>query len=528
MASGASGILGVEIVSGQIHLIHAAVTGQKLVVFDFAREEVLIANPENAAQQLETLVARKKLGSLPAAFALSGPGVVHRLLDFPSMPSKELGVVITREVRAMSGVAGEDVVFDWEVVEEVESRGPKQVRVLVAMTAGTQVNETLQLLDRCGLRPALITTTPISLLRSLKFVQRGGKGQRVLFYIGSQLGYLLGVKDGAWNFYRDFSTRSSERSSETWLEGALREANRALLYYRQHYQEGEDIEFLVAGEKGLESLQAQLMAELGVQGTIVRPEPEVDLAPLGGRADLFREAFPSFVIPLGLVAAAAVQPGINLAPQPVRTSVAWGNRFDLSFLYRPALSVALLVVLLGVHFMVVRAENRYENLLKERRLLYNQWLPAIQAAEESRALHEKEELLAQAIGSARVDGRSWLSLFKMLSRVVPPELFLQTMSVQRGQDEWLITLKGEVVSPDSFVAQAALNRFYQGLKSSEQLERIEVLPLETSSGTKKVEGSMADKPASSGSGEAGQGPQEEVGVKRTTVQFEVRGRSKAI
>jgi hypothetical protein len=197
-------------------------------------------------------------------------------------------------------------------------------------------------------------------------------------------------------------------------------------------------------------------------------------------------------------------------------------------LYRPALSVALLVVLLGVHFMVVRAENRYENLLKERRLLYNQWLPAIQAAEESRALHEKEELLAQAIGSARVDGRSWLSLFKMLSRVVPPELFLQTMSVQRGQDEWLITLKGEVVSPDSFVAQAALNRFYQGLKSSEQLERIEVLPLETSSGTKKVEGSMADKPASSGSGEAGQGPQEEVGVKRTTVQFEVRGRSKAI
>ncbi len=528
MAVGTSGYLGVEIESGQIRLVHAAVTGQKLAVLDFAREEVLVSNPENAAQQLEMLVARKKLGSLPVAFALSGPGVVHRLLDFPSMPSKELGVVIGREVRAMSGTAGEDIVFDWEVVEEVESRGPKQVRVLVAMTSGTQVNETLQLLDGCGLRPALVTTTPISLLRSLKFVQGGGKGQRVMFYIGSQLGYLLGVKDGAWNFYRDFSTRSSEGTSEAWLETALREANRALLYYRQHYQEGADIEFLVAGEKELESLQARLITELGVQGAIVGPEPEVDLTPLGGRASLFQEVFPSFVIPLGLVAAVAVQSGINLAPKPVRTSVAWWSQFDLSFLYRPALSVALMVVLLGAHFMVVRTESRYENLLDERRLLYNQWQLAIQAAEESRALHEKEELLAQAIGSTRVDGRSWVSLFKMLSRVVPPELVLQTMSVQRRQGEWLIILKGEVVSPDSFVAQAALNRFYQGLKSSAQLERIEVLPLETSSRTKKVRGSTADRPDSSDSEETDFVQQEEPGVKITTVRFEVRGRSKGI
>ena len=143
-------------------------------------------------------------------------------------------------------------------------------------------------------------------------------------------------------------------------------------------------------------------------------------------------------------------------------------------------------------------------------------------------MHEKEELLAQAIGSTRVDGRSWVSLFKMLSRVVPPELVLQTMSVQRRQDEWLIILKGEVVSPDSFVAQAALNRFYQGLKSSAQLERIEVLPLETSSRTKKVEGSTAGKPDSSDSEEADFIQQEEPGVKITTVQFEVRGRSKGI
>ena len=529
MAFGVSGVLGIELGSTQLRVVHGSLSGNLLKVHDFAADEILISNPENAAQQLESLIERKGLRSYPVALTLSGPGVVHRVLEFPAMPLNELGVVVEREMR-LTGGATDDAVFGWEVIEERDSGNLKEMRVLVAIAPKLQVEEAQKLLAQCRLKPALFTTPPISLLRSLRFVRGEGKGLHAVFYLGSQRGYLLGVKDGVWSFYREFSSRASEKGEDALLEEAVREANRALLFYRQRYREAGEVGFLLSGEKGFEELQIRLQRETGIQGELVRTGPEIDLSPLGERANIFRELFPSFLIPIGLVAAAYLSTGINLVPRAARKTVSKRPSVDLSYFKQPVLALILLPVFFGVHLILFFTERHYQGLLQDRNNLYAQWSPAIQGAEESRVLRENENLLAQSIGSGRVGETSWVILFKVLSRLAPSDMALQSMSLQRDKDKgaWLVILKGQVVSSDSYVAQSAFNRFYQGLKSSRRFEQLELLPLDISTFTEKVGGQATKNPGTSPSEAAAQAKPEGVEIKKTKIQFEVRAQSKGI
>ena len=57
MAFGKTGILGVEMGLDRLRVVRGAVSGPSLRVYDFATEEILVANSENVAQQLETRIS---------------------------------------------------------------------------------------------------------------------------------------------------------------------------------------------------------------------------------------------------------------------------------------------------------------------------------------------------------------------------------------------------------------------------------------------------------------------------------------
>lgn len=517
MAVGRRTVLAIEIAPSQLRALYGAIVGQRLKVYDFASEEILIADPENTARQLEALVARKRLRSSPSALVLSGPGVVHRLLDFPVMPLNELVLVVQREMRTIGGAAARDVVCDWEVIEETsEPANLKQVRVLAAMAPRAQVDGAWQLLTRCGLKPALLTTAPIALLRSLRFVQDEEKGLRAILYVEGVQGYLLGVQNGAWSFCREFSSTQAEEGVDGLLREALKEANRVLLYHRQRYREEREMRFLLGGGKGLAELGGRLETEIGIQGQLARPGPALDLTPLEERANIFRDLFPAFMVPLGLVAAACAPAGINLLPDAARKS---GRVFPMGLSFArggPAAAALLLLVFLGLHLFLVREERRYQSLLQDRAALHSSWVPAIQAAEGSRSLRESEAMLAQTMGTSRIGEPRWIALFKTLSRLAHPDLILQSVSVQRDQGQWIITLKGEVISPDGYAAQAAFTRFYQGLKTSPYLEEVELFPVNVTTVKSTIEGparKIAEETVP-------------VEVKKTKIEFELRGQAR--
>jgi len=528
MAFAGSGILGIEFTSGQLRLVRGALSGGKLAVHDFAVEETLLPTPENLVQQLEELIKRKRAWSARAALALSGPGVVHRLVDLPSMPLQELGLVVEREMRVVGGI-GEDVVFDWEVVKENDSGGLKQFQIFVAMAPRSQVSETLKIADQCHLELAVLTTAPIALLRALKYVQSDSQDMHAILYLAGRQGYLVGAENGIWSFYREFSSRISEKNAETLVDEAVREANRVLLYHRQRHREGRKLSFLLCGDAGLEGLQARLQSETGVQGEIVQPGADLDLSPLGERAGIFRDQIPSLIVPIGLVAAATGEPGINLAPK-VRRKLLSGRRLrragiaiQESFIHRRVWVAAGVVLLIGIYFALVPLERRYEMRLQARQSLYRSWLPAIQASEETRVLREREALLAQALGSDRAAQPAWVGFFKVIGRLAPGDLIFHALSFEKDKaGDWLVTLKGEVVSPDTYAAQATFNRFYQGIKSSPYLTQIELLPLSVTS--LKSEDSAKQTGERPPDQKANTTPSNATDGRKTQLQFELRGR----
>lgn len=528
MAFASSGILGIEFTSGQLRLVRGALSGSKLIVHDFAVEEMLFSTPEARVQQLEALIERKRAWSARAAMALSGPGVVHRVVDLPSMPLQELGLVVEREMRAVGGIS-EDIAFDWEVIKENDAGGLKQFQVLVAMAPKSQVAETLQVADQCHLELALLTTAPIVLLRALKYVRSDSQDMHAILYLADRQGYLVGAENGIWSFYREFSGRISEKNAETLVDEAVREANRVLLYHRQRHREGRKLSFLLCGDVGLGDFQARLQSETGIQGEVVQPGEGLDLDPLEERAAIFRDRIPSLMVPIGLVAAATGEPGINLAPKVRRKLFSGGSwrragiALQESFIHRRVWVAAASVFVAGIYFILVAMEQRYEMRLQARQSLYRSWLPAIQASEETRVLREREALLAQALGSNRAAQPAWVGFFKSLGRLAPGDLILQSLNFEKDPaGDWLVTLKGEVVSPDTYAAQATFNRFYQGIKSSPYFTQVELLPLNvTSLGSDEAPKPTGDRPPEQKTEGA---PAKTAEGRKTQLQFELRGR----
>lgn len=528
MAFGSSDVLAIELSSNRLRILHGAVSGQRLSVYDFAAEDILGTTPENTGQQLAALVTRKKLESATAAFSLSGPGVLHRLLEFPPMPVSELKLVIEREMKVSGGGAERDVTFDWEVIEESAVARLKQTRVLVALAPKSQVDLVQQLSGQCHLQLALVTTAPISLLRSVKFIQGEGMGLRGVLYVGQSQGYLLGIRNGIWNFFREFSSHPSDQKGDLLMEEALKEVRRVILYGRQQFQSEGEMTFLLGGETGLAELQKRLQEEMNVPSEVVRPGPALDLASLGGRADIFRQLFPSFMISVGLVSAVYVERGINLAPPAVRKPIRQRSQMNSFFLGRRAWVFALLAILVGVHLFITQTENHFRTILRERTDLYQQWRPSIDAAERSRSLRGDETLLMKSLGSSHIGEPGWVAFFKALSRQAPPELVLHSMVLRREKEDWLITLKGQVLSPDSYAAQSAFNRFYQVLKGLPQLDRVELLPLTVSTLKETVPApgrQLAESPPTERVAETKTAVIE---IKKTKIEFEIRGHSKGI
>jgi hypothetical protein len=105
------------------------------------------------------------------------------------------------------------------------------------------------------------------------------------------------------------------------------------------------------------------------------------------------------------------------------------------------------------------------------------------------------------------------------------------MNLKKEEGKWRMTLKGEVVSPDAYTAQASFNRFYQGLRGSTYLEGVELLPLNVSVVKEKVEvpGKNAPEvPVATGEpAEAkAETKKEEREIKKTKVEFEIRAHAK--
>ncbi|MFH1007984.1 MAG: pilus assembly protein PilM [Candidatus Latescibacterota bacterium] len=463
-------IVGLEIASSQIRFVRMNAATHPAKVLDFGVVDLFSAHPENVAQQLMALVQQRGLENLKASLAVSDPAIVHHTITIPPMSKKDMRKVVEREVRKLLVSPSDEVSYDWKVSSETERAGVRKREVLVAMAPCSLISGRISLLEQSALKPSVLTTIPLALHSSLRLTEQREK-TTAFVHLGEEEGYILLTKNGKWGFSRDFPLAAEEEES-----GGLPEVHRSMLYFSHNFP-GEEIErVLLSGEGGdLDLLTADWSERLGVKATVFDPVPRLDLAPLGGRAEEFRKMAARMVIPLGLGHGLPKDLPINLLAAPIKGKAPRpiGKKLTMS------LAAGFLLLTVGGYLGLLQRTNHYSRILRERQAAIQKFQPLLRESEEvqkQRDLYDGAMLFLQQLPGQQT---LWVEVLQELSWLVPEELLIQSLKVERIAGKWQAHIKGEVTATDPAAAFGAYNRFRSGLKASPLFAHVESPPLKT-------------------------------------------------
>ncbi len=474
--------IGIDITPSQIKLVEMDSSTVPPRVFCFASLNLITSHSDNILQQMRGALSSINPGTKKARMATSDSSL-HQLLTLPPMPAKEMKMVVERELKETLTVPLPEVAFGYRVMGE---EGGKKI-VLAAAAPSSLVSEQARFLQDLRLIPELITTVPIALFNSLRLMEGVNQGIVGHIHLGDEKGHILIAREGAWAFCREFS-----RSPTT--EELLSEIHRSLLYFGQQLR-GEEIRRVFLSGTGTEGLEKELGETLKVE---VEPFlPPLDLSPLKGKANEFRQILPEFAIPLGLAGKRAKDTVTLLGPRAVQRGYgAILKKATIAGIVVTALTV-------GVGYAWLSNEiSTYNKILQEKRGELKRLEPYI-AAQKERELYGKHLAFLKNFDHHLL----WTELLRELSLLAPPEMAFQSLTLKREGDKIKVAIKGEVFIPKgSSVDQGIFNRFYSQMVSSPFFAQVEVDP-----GSVKI---------------SQQGGSEKDGLVR--LEFEVRGEVKPL
>ncbi len=443
--------IGIEITPSQVKLVEMDSSPIPPRVFCFSFINLLSSHPENILQQMRAALSYINPGTKKARMAISDSSL-HHLIPLPPMPAKEMRVVVERELKDTLAVPLSEMGFGYQIIGE---EGGKKI-VLAAAAPSSFVSEQARFLRDLRLIPQLITTVPIALFNSLRLMEGVNQGIVGHIHLGEAKGHILIVREGRWAFHREFP-----RSPTT--EEILSEIHRSLLYFRQQLR-GEEIGTVFLSGTGTDALEKELGETLKME---VKPFlPPLDLSPLKGRINEFRQILPEFAIPLGLAGKRAKDTLTLLGPQAVQRN--YGTilkKATIAGIVGSALTM-------GVGYAWLSNEiSTYNKILQKKSGELNGLEPYI-AAQKERELYGKHLATLRNFNHHLL----WTELLRELSLLAPPEMAFQSLTLKREGDKIKVAIKGEVFVPKASVDQGIFNRFYSQMVSSPFFAQVEVDP----------------------------------------------------
>ena len=448
--------LGLQITHSQIRLVEADTSRWPIKILNFAFLDLLSPHEDNIAQQIQGVIKKGLFETKKVNLAFFHPSVTQRLLTLPPMPTKDIGAVLKREVEEIKLYPNE-VVFDWQVIGQVEKKGNKEIEVLVVIAPMSEVEHQRSLIKNSGLKCNLLTTVSIALLSSLRFIEGGEDRTVAMLCLNIDMGCLVFSRRGKYGLCRQFSIKGKE--------SVLSEVKRSIHYFRQHFR-GEDIDRIIIGaekEKDLDWVIEDLKEDLDIEVSIYRPAHGLDLSPLRGRKEEWEQAAPGLAVVLGLLGESFHGPLIDLVPEKVKR--------DKRKMYTVSLSLAMASILLtgyaglSWHTASLKAVLRQKEAILEKardrerqKDLYNRYLSFVHKAGE-------EEI-------------PYLKVLQYLSLIVPDEMIFHSLKAERMRGGVQVSINGEVNAADAFTAQEIFNRFYSQFRSNHLFSHIELMPID--------------------------------------------------
>ena len=465
-------IIGLDIGSSSIKMAKFEKKEKKVHLVKTDIREFEHTDNEQDRENLQIAALKELLGSMDLKSSdiitmINCPMTSVKSLITPQMPKDELLGAIKLESKKYFHLTDEDVLYDYEVLDEVMDKGVKKYKLAVAAIPRSTVDKYFSLLQRCGIKPASFVPCSWALIKLAISLNGSDKRTRCYIDMGESHTELIISKDKDVLFSRklpvagiDF-TKSlmsslaseggevklsldeaekvkrkvgipSEPTSEKIgkitssqvlslltapLERLSSEIDRSFSYYRQEgVGEAIDGGIVLYGEaSSLNGLSDYLSKKLDVD---VTHGAGLDEADLGGKVSAAEDEKKSkWALAIGSVVEAVSKEGINLLPPEVKAETKRKTRFLISAAAVTAAFTAFIVLFLLMRLQLGIVERNLTSARKELAALQ----PDLKKAERI--------YLASMV---LVNEPYWEDVFKELSNVTPEEINFSNMSYSDG------------------------------------------------------------------------------------------------
>jgi type IV pilus assembly protein PilM len=203
-------LIALDIGTSSIKLIQLKRTRGKYELVNFgiipipswAITEDRIVEPEIVSEAIKNLVTSEKIKTKYVALAISGSSVVIKKIVVPLMSEAELAESIYGEVEQYIPYNIEEVNIDFYILPQ-EQEDTEEMQVIFVAVKNEQVLEYSDIIEKAGLKPAVIDVDVFAIENSYEFNYGIAPGVVGLVDIGANITNINILEDGLTSFTRD-------------------------------------------------------------------------------------------------------------------------------------------------------------------------------------------------------------------------------------------------------------------------------------------------------------------------------------
>src|SRR5712691_5604051 len=306
----ANRVLGIECSGDRIKIVEAGF-GRKLKIFNFAVIDNSNVDPARRTEQLNHTLQVRGFEAKDTIIATTGGTTEHRLLTLPPLSTREMHFVMQREAKKLAPTGMAEMLWSYDVLKTKEELGIKKNQILLVTAERPIVDAAQNLMAQSRVKLQQVTTIPESVLNLLRQVTAWKKDAvRTVVHFAGTGAYIMFVQDGTLLLSREIHFESADMAQEEQAERLSNELKRSMLYFRQNFPQAQMDQIVFSGDNDiLGTLATRSSEELGVPGSILRFEDNLDTSGFRGNWDEFRFHLSSLTAAIG--AAWRKSPGIS-------------------------------------------------------------------------------------------------------------------------------------------------------------------------------------------------------------------------
>src|SRR5438105_2020849 len=305
----ANRILGIEYAGDRIKIVEVGL-GRRLKVFNFAVVDNRNVAPERRTEHLNHTLQVRGFLAKDAIIATGGGTTEHRLLTLPPLSTREMHFVMQREAKKLAPTGMAEMLWSYDVLKTKEELGIKKNQILLVTAERPMIDAAQNLMAQSRVKLQQVTTIPEAVLNLLRQITSWKKDavRSIVHFAGAGV-HIMFAQDGTLMLSREIHFDSADMGQDEQADRLSNELRRSMLYFRQNFLQAQLDQIVFSGDNDLlGTLATRSSEELGVPGSILRFEENLDTSGFRGNWDEFRFHLSSLTAAIG--AAWRKTPGI--------------------------------------------------------------------------------------------------------------------------------------------------------------------------------------------------------------------------